>query len=558
MLQQLSIKNFAVVTALDIELSRGLTVITGETGAGKSITVDALGLTLGDRADSGIVRDGTERAEITAAFDTSQLAAANHWLSRMDFTVDPNHNECILRRIVTREGRSKAYINGTPVTLQQLKELGEHLIDIHSQHEHQSLLKKDTYRKLVDAYADCSPLAKKVQSLYSERRQKAELLSELQARDAEDSAQQQLLSYQLNELEQLALQPGELDNLEQEQTRLANAEQIIREGQTAMALSSNPEGGEGDSARDLLARALRHVEEMGDAPELGDIKQLLNEAVIQAEEAGHSLQAYLERTEINPDRLAEVDERLGLCHQIARKHQVTPDQLLDKQAALQQELDQIIGADQHIEDLQVELTQLSKAYQKQADQLSAKRTKAAKKLNKEMKAILATLDMPDCVFEVRLTPYDDPFQRHGQEEIEFLVSANPGQAPRPLSKVASGGELSRISLALQVISAEHSTIPTLIFDEVDVGIGGATAETVGKLLNQLGDKGQVLCVTHQAQVAAQGHQHFQVSKQTSKGMTNSQITTLSGEEKVAEVARMLGGSELTPTLLAHAEELVNA
>jgi DNA repair protein RecN (Recombination protein N) len=551
-LNQLTIDNFTIASHVELEFLPGMTAITGETGAGKSISLDALALTLGDRADSKAVRHGAERAEINAIFDLGKLPAARQWLEQRDLERDM---ECILRRVITREGRSRAYINGQPATLQDLKTLGEMLIDIHSQHEHQSLLKKETHRALLDAYANAGELALGVQKQSKKWHETRQTLNRLTTKSQEQTAHAQLLSYQLEEFATLNLGENELEELELEQKLLANADHIIINSQQVMNLLSDGESGGIIETLSHAANLLNSIS--GQGKHLDEASQLLTSAHIQADEARQELQSHIDSFEANPERLAEVESRLSEIYQIARKHKVAPEQLTLTHQALAQELEELLGCDEKIASLQLELDELTSQYQQLALSLSKKRHSATKKLTKAVTEQLKALGMNNCQFEVALTArqqHDCP--THGLESVEFLIATNVGQPAQPLAKIASGGELSRISLAIQVVTAKTSTIPTLIFDEVDVGIGGGTAEVVGNLLRQLGKSGQVICVTHQPQVAAKANQHFRVSKLVQKGQTLTRVETLQNTDKVDEIARMLGGLEITERTIAHAREML--
>jgi len=553
MLTHLNIKNFAVVQRLSIDLYAGLSVITGETGAGKSIAVDALGLVLGDRADNGIIRDGTERAEISASFDISSNTGAQQWLDEQGLDTD----DCVLRRVLTRDGRSRAFINGSAATLAQLRDFGESLIDIHSQHEHQSLLDKASHRRLLDAYAGADKLAASVVTAYQQWHSAETELTQLKNDLQNQAEQHQLLHYQLEELDELNIQPGELENLETEQQRLASAGKILSSGQQILALTQNSESGSTDCIS-LINQAIRLSDSIqDDHADLNETRELLKNAQIQIEEASSSLTHYLSQVNIDPQRQQLVEQRLSDIYQIARKHQVQPPELTNLHERLTADFQQADGMNDRIEALAGQLAQHHQQYLHTAQQLSDKRQTACKTFDNKIAEHLESLGMDGCHFITQLSPLDaDTLSAHGLESVEFLVSTNPGQSPRPLGKVASGGELSRISLAIQVISAQASAIPVLVFDEVDVGIGGGTAEVVGRLLRKLGDTGQVICVSHQPQVAAQAHQHLSVSKQSADGQTDSQMSLLSEEEKVAEIARMLGGLKLTGQTLAHAKEML--
>ena len=553
MLIQLTIQNFALVEQLDIDLEKGMTAITGETGAGKSIMLDALGLTLGDRADPEAIRSGAERADISASFTLGDNNEALAWLRDHDF---PEQDDlCILRRVLTRDGRSRAYINGQSTTLAELKTLGEMLIDIHSQHEHQSLLKTATHQRLLDAFGGLQDGARKVQDLATRARKLQQEITTLKTASATQAAQIELLGFQVKELDELNLQADELPALEAEHKQLSHADEALAALQEVLALcNTNDEFN--------LEQGLRRVTALLEDlpfrnPLLEEAASMLSTALIQVEEAGASVQRASERIEQNPARLAEVDERLGLIHRLARKHKVTPTELYTHARQLSAQLQGLSGAEGRAEALEQDLQLLLADYRKAAMELSQKRVKAAKQLEKAVNAQLARLGMATAAFSLDLhTQKDGEPALQGYDAAEFLVSTNPGQPARPLAKIASGGELSRISLAIQVVTAQTSAIPTLVFDEVDVGIGGGTARAVGELLNELGARGQILCVTHQPQVASQAHQHLLVSKSSSKNATVTSLVALDRKQRITEIARMLGGDALTDKSLAHAKELL--
>jgi DNA repair protein RecN (Recombination protein N) len=552
MLVHLSIDNYAIADHVEAEFGAGMTVVTGETGAGKSILLDALGLALGDRADANVVRSGAERAEIHASFDIANIPAARTWLEDRDLLAG---DECLLRRSITREGRSRGTVNGQPATLQDLKALGELLIDIHSQHEHQSLLKKNHQRVLVDAFAGALDLAAEVRQLATQHHTIAVRLSQLTEHRDEQNARVQLLSYQVEELDQLNLHDNELEQLELEQRQLANGEQIQRNSQTALGLCREGE----INVISILHQALKSLEELeAKQPALIEAEQMLNSALIQVEEASRELQHHVDSFELDPARLLEVETRLSTIYEIARKHRIGPKQLPTLHADLRAELARMTGGDESIEKLQTDLHNARENYRSAAATLGKRRQQAATKLQKQVEKQLQALAMSGCKFSVSVTMRsDEQPHAHGTEEIEFLISTNPGSPAQPLHRIASGGELSRISLAIQVVTAQTSAIPTLVFDEVDVGIGGATAEVVGNLLRELGSRGQVLCVTHQPQVASKGHHHFVVEKVTAKNSTRASLLPLSDVNKIEEIARMLGGISITDQSRAHAKEMLS-
>jgi len=549
MLTQLTVSNYAIAERVELQFDRGMTALTGETGAGKSIVLDALGLALGGRADAGAVRHGARRADITASFDISAVPEARQWLESQELD---DGNECILRRVISRDGRSRAYINGQPSPLAHLRELGSMLIDIHSQHQHQSLLRKDTHRRLLDDFAGARELACAVHSAWKAWHETRQRLQQRRQHADETEARLQLLRYQVEELERLALSEGELEQLEQEQKRLSQAGTVLHNSHLAAELCI----GEDNSAAELVRQALQQLETLpAEVTELADTLQMLTEARIQITEAGDNLRRFIDHYDADPARLAEVEERLSAIYQLARKHRVTPAELPGLHQQLAQELQTLSAGENSPEQLEEELQKRREDFEALASQLSQQRQKAAADLDRKIGEELARLGMPSVQFVTRLARNGDEPSPHGHEDIEFLVSANPGQPARPLVKVASGGELSRISLAIQVVVAQTSTTPTLVFDEVDVGIGGGTAEVVGRLLRTLGSHGQVICVTHLPQVAAQSHQHLFVSKFTEKEATYSKIERLDDQGRISEVARMLGGVDVTEQTLAHAREM---
>lgn len=555
MLRQLSIKNYATVDSLNIEFQSGMSVITGETGAGKSIILGALGLTLGDRADKTVIRTGAAKADICAEFDTKGIKLATEWLTQHELDDEPGL--CLLRRVVGSDGRSKGYINGSPVTMANLQELGEMLIDIHSQHEHQSLLHRSTHQRLLDEFAVKPALLEALHNNYKQWHQNFQRMELLRDRSEEHSAQTQLLSYQLSELDEMAIGENEVEELEAEFNILNNADESIASVQEALALCS---GGDDDSQNisSMLSHALAVLGDLSDADaRINGIRNLLETANIQLDEAIGELRAFSDEFEADPQRLEAINTRLAALHSLARKHKVKPAELVAVAQSLREQLGELENSDEELARLAKQDATLRKEHTVLAKEVSTQRAAGAKKLAQKVNSQLKQLGMPNASLEVKLSAVESkqPSQ-HGDEWVEFLVSTNPGQSAKPLIKIASGGELSRISLAIQVITAQTSHTPTLVFDEVDVGIGGGVARTVGELMRNLGKTTQILCVTHQAQVAGQGHHHFFVSKSSDKKSTLTQIVALSDKEKVREVARMLGGEDLSTESLAHAEQMV--
>ena len=550
MLTHLSVQNFTLVDLLELEVRAGMTTITGETGAGKSILLDALGLTLGDRAEADRVRQGRQRADICATFDISQIPRAQHWLSQHELE---SGSECLLRRVVTREGRSRGYINGQPAPLAQLRELGEMLIDIHSQHAHQSLLKKDTHRRMLDDFAGQQPLAKSVREHYRTWQDCQQRYFSWRDNAEEITAKAQLLRYQVQELEALGLEEGEIERLESEQRQLSAAEGILQSGQTVAQICEDEEAGLLTS----LNKALHLLHDLKDKPDaLSVTEELLQSAQIQIQEAQHELNHYIDGFEMDPQRLMQVEERLSTCYDIARKHRVAPEELLNLHQSLAEELQQLGGDEDQLDILETQTLELKQAFMAAAEKLSKQRHKAAKQLQTSINKQLQALAMPNAKLAIEIQSSPELASPIGIDDLEFLISTNPGQTPKALARVASGGELSRVSLAIQVVTAQSTTTPTLVFDEVDVGIGGATADVVGDLLRELGQQGQVLCVTHLPQVASKGHQHLLVHKETDKHSAQSTLTELNGDDKIMEIARMMGGTQMTKQTIAHAREML--
>lgn len=551
MLTELAISDFAIVDQLELELGSGMTAITGETGAGKSILLGALGLCLGERADSGSVRHGQARADLSARFDISKLPAARDWLTSRELPSD----ECLLRRVVTRSGRSKAWINGQPVTISDLKSLGETLIEIHGQHAHQALLHEETHLRLLDDLAGHRQSVSQLGELYRQWQATRRKLKRLADDGDEQRARRQLLRYQVEELDQLGLGNEELASLENEQGDLAHAETRLAETQFAMDCCDGENGG----ALPMLHQAVQRLGELHGSERggLANAIGLLGDACIQLEEASRELGQVMSSIELDPERLAWVEQRLGEVHRIARKHHVMPEEVPALHQRLSEELAGLEGGEDDLETLAEEAESLKGQWRELAESVSQARQSAASRFAEEVQQQLAFLAMGKATFEVEVSRRDSA-SPDGMDRVRFLIAANAGQPPRPLAKVASGGELSRISLAIQVIAAQHSTIPSLVFDEVDVGVSGATAEIVGQLLRRLGSNGQVLTVTHLPQVAAQAHQHLHIHKQDEDDTTLTRMTLLDEAGRVGELARLLGGVKLSDQTLAHAREMLNA
>lgn len=551
MLTHIFIRNFAIIDKLDLDLENGMTTLTGETGAGKSILLDALGLILGDRADSNNVKHDADKADISATFDVSKLDELHAWLTENDLE---NDDECIVRRVVNKDGRSKAYINGCAVTLQQIRSAGEMLIDIHGQHEHQSLMRRDIQRRLLDDFSDHNELLNKVRNAYEIWFESENKLKELQEKASDRNERVALLKYQVEELEHLDPQENEYDELVAEHNQLANIDNHISTCANASETLYDNE----NSLYSLVSQQISAISALdSDNENLSNIVELLTDTQTQISEAASLSKSYLDSLEHNPERLKEIDQRLNSIHEQARKHHIEPQQVFDIFQQLNNEFQQLTNAEESLETLTTQKDKYKHAYLKLAKSISSKRSKAAKELSTKITQAMQTLNMSGGVFEINVTQ-SEPLKcsAEGFDSIDYLVSANPGQPPKLLAKVASGGELARISLAIQMITAHQGRIPTLIFDEVDSGVGGATAEVVGQHLRSIGNECQVLCVTHLPQVAAQAHHHLQVNKTTTNSSTKTSISQLNKEEKQSEVARMLGGVDITQQTLNHAKEMI--
>ncbi|CAM2176024.1 DNA repair protein RecN [Paraburkholderia sacchari] len=559
MLRHLSIRDFVIVAALDLEFDTGFSVFSGETGAGKSILIDALALTLGARADASVVRTGESRADITAEFDAPPHVA--QWLDEQALATPDGENTVMLRRVVDSGGRSRAFINGTPATLAQLREVGERLVDIHGQHAHQLLMRPDAQRELFDTHAGLVDMAAAVTRAWRVARDARLAVQTAMSRDRELQLERERLAWQLAELDKLAPQPGEWEEVNAEHVRLANSANLIEGVQGALAVLSESDDAMISHLNSILSK-LRDLAEVD--PALGDALAALEPAAIQLQEAAYSLSHYAQRLDLDPQRLAQVEHRLDALHSAARKFRLQAESLPEEHAARRAQL-AALDAAADLDVLRAAADKAHEAYLAEARQLSKARAKAAKALGAAVTQGMQELSMAGGSFEVALVPLGNSASgepiggAHGLEQIEFRVAGHAGVPLRPLAKIASGGELARISLALAVIASAASPTPTLIFDEVDTGIGGGVAEVVGRLLHQLGRQRQVLCVTHLPQVAARGDHHFQVSKSgDGNGGTVSVVTPLDRPGRVEEVARMLGGLEITATTRRHAKEMLAA
>ena len=555
MLTQLTINNFAIVRQLEIELAKGMSVITGETGAGKSIAIDALGLCLGQRIETSMVREGQERAEICATFFIEPTNPAYQWLQEQELQDPDNPSDCILRRVINADGRSKAFINSTPVSASQLKEIGQYLIHINGQHASQLLLKNDYQLQLVDTFAHHNDLLAQMREDYRAWKNLQTEVKNFQQKVAENEAKKQLLQYQVEELDEFALRPNEYLELEEDQRRLSNSEQLTQLSQSALQLLSENETVSIDS---MLYRATQYIDELSELdPRYVSVQTMLNDALIQVQEATSEVQHLASHIEQDPMLLQEIEQRLGQALQLARKHNVKPEELVEWHQKLKAELTVLLDFSESEERLIQEEKAAFEKMQHTAKQLHESRCQAAEKLAQQVTDSIKGLAMENAEFFIEVNSDLTKVAANGADNIVFTLRSNLGQQAQPLAKVASGGELSRISLAIQVLTSDQSAIPTLIFDEVDVGISGKTASVVGKLLRQLGDKCQVLCVTHLPQVACHGHHQFNVEKFTVDDKTETKMIALSQEERVPALARLLGGSEITDLALANAQEMLD-
>jgi len=552
MLTSLQIRDFAIVDQISVEFDPGMTVLTGETGAGKSILVDAVGLVLGERGSSQLVRNGAKRAEFSAEFDISALPDVVDWLEQQALDQD---DECLLRRVVSADGRSRAFINGNAVTMQQLKSLGELLLDIHGQHFHQSLGRRPVQRDLLDHFGDLLDLRCSTETSFEKWRSLQERLDNLQNADADRASRLDLLSFQLQELEALDVKEGELGDLQAERQKLKNSGSLAEGVNTALTkLSAEVES----DASSLLAEAGRSIESLLEFDsELEAVRELLESASIQISEAVDSLQRYGETIDMDPARRDWIEERLDAMQLVARKHRVESAEVWSLAARIRTEHDELSHAEERGRELEEQLSASLDEFRNFAKSLSSARKKAAKSFSAAVTEAMDGLGMPGGRFQISVAQLAaDDARPWGIDDIEFLISANPGQPPMPLSRVASGGELSRMSLAIQVIASDGSAIPTMVFDEVDSGVGGRVAEMVGRRLQELGDKRQVLCVTHLPQVASLANQHFRISKVTDGKATRTGVAVLGKEKRIEELARMLGGVEITQKTIDHAAEML--
>lgn len=552
MLQQLNIQNFAIVRSLELDWQKGMTTITGETGAGKSIAIDALGLCLGERAVTNVVRPNCKKAELAANFLIKKNTLAKKWLKSHDLILD---DECILRRVISAEGRSRAYINGSQVPLTQLKELGALLLNIHGQHDHQLIVKNTEQRRMLDEYANHQALIADVKYYYQKWHALTKEFEQLQNEQQQRQAKKQLLQYQVKELDEFSIQEGEFIQLEQDYKRHSNAQDILNQTLSSIQLLSENEQ---FNVVDTLRQCNENLVELSQIDsELENTANILHEALIQIEEANNDLKHYHDKLELDPETFSMIEERYSLAIQLAKKHQVLPENLVNFHQSLTTELSAMNHDETRLSNILGEIEQAKVAYHDAANHLSQSRTTSAEKLSILITKSMQELNMPHGQFHIAVdSTKKESLSINGIDEINFLVTLNPGQALEAMNKVASGGELSRISLAMQVILAKKIVSPTLIFDEVDVGISGPTAAMVGEKLQQLAKNTQVICVTHLPQVASKGHQQMFVAKLTDGEHTETTVTELSEQARVKEIARLLAGNKITEHSLANAEELL--
>ena len=556
MLTQLTINNFAIVRQLNIELLQGMSVITGETGAGKSIAIDALGVCLGQRTEASMLREGQERADICATFHLNSNNTAFQFLQENELQDPDNPEDCILRRIINHDGRSKAFINGIPVSAAQLKEIGQHLIQINGQHASQRLLKNDYQLQLVDNFCQHTALLQQMSLDYQTWRNLQHQVKTFQQKCAENEARKQLLQYQVSELDEFNLKENEYEALEADHLRLSNSEELTQLSQSVLQLLSENETVSADS---LLYRAVQHLSELCELDNrYTDVQNLLNEALIQVQEATNEIQSLSSNIEQDPTLLADIEQRLGQTVQLARKHNVKPQNLVELHRRLKAELNELEDFSGSEEML---IQQEQAAHEKMlatATALHQSRQLGAQKLAQQVTKSIKQLAIAHAEFFIELHSDYDKISANGADNAIFTLQSNLGQSAQPLAKIASGGELSRIALAIQVQASNQTAIPTLIFDEIDVGISGATANVVGKLLRKLSEKCQVICVTHLPQVACHGTHHFSVEKSTVDQKTETKMTALSPQQRVKALAKLLGGSKITDAVLANAQEMLDA
>ncbi len=553
MILSISVRNLAVVEDIMLDFSAGMSSLTGETGAGKSMLVDALSLVLGGRADSKMVRHGAERADISASFDIQNNHVLQSWLKTEELDEPDSPGQCHLRRTISNDGRSRAYINGHTVPLTQLRNIAEHTVDIHAQHAHQSLTQANTQRQLLDTAADTQPLLAKLNTAYHELQKYQRELDTLTQQNQDRTARLELLSYQVGELEQIELSDSYIQNLLQDQQQLTHASELIATAKSGLNNLFDQEQG---AAYSVIGSVLSDAEKQLEIePRFKNIVDTLNTTIIQLDECSHELRHYLDTADNDPARLDEVEAQLTTLHELARKHQIEIEALPAHCQALRDELNTLENLGHHTETLQQKCQEYTAICMELSDKISNKRQQAAPKLAKKITSLIQQLAMQNGHIEINLSPMSH-LTASGLDKVQWLVSTNPGQAAGELGKIASGGELARISLAIQVVTANSKTVPTLVFDEVDVGIGGGIAEIVGQHLRNLAADRQVICITHLPQVAAQAHQQLQVNKVQSKDSTHIEIQQLNSKQRVEEIARMLGGVNITEKTKSHAAEML--
>ena len=560
MLLSIQIENFAIIDHLNVDFREGMTVLTGETGAGKSIIVDALSLLLGTRADASVVRSGAKKTDITASFDLTKIPSVEKWLAEQELDAE---GDCLLRRVISKEGRSKGFINGRPATLSMMKSLGEQLVDIHGQHAHQALLRPGMQSKLLDGFADLHKARQEVKDKWHGWKVLEKELSLLQQSEQDRHDRHELLDYQVTELDDFGINTEEIMTIDAEFNRLANSNQLLEETEQQLHLlyqSDQSAQTTQNSAYETVNQAAIKLDELSKLDKsLTPVSEMLFTASIQIQEASQELRLYQEQVDQDPAKLQQLDQRLADLHDLARKHRVDVKILPKLHIQLKQELEELTSSSLRFDSLEYDVAQAGREFVKFAEKLNKARHKAGKKLNTLITDYLQQLGMSGGKFSVDFeTLNQQRYTSEGTEKVSFLVTANPGQPLQALSKVASGGELSRISLAIQVITVTGTSIPCLIFDEVDVGIGGGTAEVVGNLLKTISSNAQVLCVTHQAQVASKGDQHYKVVKSSDKNSTSTQIEDLQPEQRLQEIARMIGGITITDQTREHAKEMLSA
>lgn len=554
MLTQLTINNFAIVRHLNLELSEGMSVITGETGAGKSIAIDALGLCLGYRSESSMIRNGADKGDITATFQMQPNSPAYLWLKEHELLDEENSHECILRRMINLEGRSKAFVNNRPLPISQLRELGQYLIHLNGQHAPQLLLKSEYQLELVDNYAGIHNLLGKMQEQYNKWRKLHQQVKNFRQQCKENEARKQLLQYQVDELDEFDIKEGEFEEMEETHTRLSNSEELTEMSQSVLDLLSD----DNSNADSLIYNAIRYLEDLVDVDaNYQSSLDMLNEALIQVQEASSEVRALADSIEQDPELLAELDERISRAMSLAKKHYVSPNELWRHHTVLQDELQKLVDFEDNEDQLIADEKKVYRECVALAEQIYQERVSAAQKLAEQVTSQIKALSMENGEFYIDIQHDVKKLTPNGADFVEFNLRSNLGQNAQPLAKIASGGELSRISLAVQVLTANKLSTPTIIFDEVDVGISGIAATTVGRLLRQLGNKCQVLCVTHLPQVASHGHQHFNVQKYVKDNQTETQMSLLSEQERVNALARLLGGSKITDAVLANAQEMLD-